>query len=232
MSLDGKRYGLLQVQNLDWLRKGVVVKIVRALYGLKSRGASWRAMFNSSILEMRFKPIIADPDAYRRANAKPDGFMYYEYILVYVDDVLIISHSPQEHLERIKATYELNPNSVGPPKRYLGADVENTTCPKDQTGKEYWSFSAYSYVVNAVKNLSMLLLEEERYLKLSASTPFPSTTYRPELDTSEECGEEMATRYMQLIGILRWAVELGRLDIHTEVALLSQQMALPRVGHL
>ena len=49
---------------------------------------------------------------------------------------------------------------------------------------------------------------------------------------SEECNEEMATRYMQLIGVLRWAVELGRLDIYTKVALLSQQLALPRVGHL
>ena len=32
--------------------------------------------------------------------------------------------------------------------------------------------------------------------------------------------------------MLRWAVELGRLDIYTEVALLSQHLALPRVGHL
>jgi hypothetical protein len=52
------------------------------------------------------------------------------------------------------------------------------------------------------------------------------------MDTSEECDEEKASRYMQLIGVLRWAVELGRLDIYTEVALLSQQLALPRVGHL
>jgi hypothetical protein len=32
--------------------------------------------------------------------------------------------------------------------------------------------------------------------------------------------------------MLRWAVELGRIDIYTEVALLSQQLALPRIGHL
>ena len=41
---------------------------------------------------MGFVGTVADPDVYRRANAKPDGFKYYEYILVYVDDVLIISH--------------------------------------------------------------------------------------------------------------------------------------------
>ena len=37
---------------------------------------------------------------------------------------------------------------------------------------------------------------------------------------------------MQLIGVLRWEIELGRIDIHTEVAILSQYSPLPREGHL
>ena len=37
---------------------------------------------------------------------------------------------------------------------------------------------------------------------------------------------------MQLIGLLRWEIELGCIDIHTEVAILSQYNALPRKGHL
>jgi hypothetical protein len=35
-----------------------------------------------------------------------------------------------------------------------------------------------------------------------------------------------------LIGILRWIVELGRVDICCEVSLLSSHLALPRKGHL
>jgi hypothetical protein len=181
-------------------------------------------MFNDSIQNMGFKPSIADPDVYLREFAKPDGFKYYEYILVYVDDVLIISHAPEEHLKVIAATYELNPASVGPPSRYLGADVEKVTRPGDPTGQEYWSFSAHTYVKNAVKNVKLLLQEEGR--------GFPSTTYRPEVDTTDECGDLHASRYQNLIGVLRWAVELGRIDIYTEVALLSQHLALPRVRHL
>jgi hypothetical protein len=34
------------------------------------------------------------------------------------------------------------------------------------------------------------------------------------------------------LGILRWAVELGRVDITTEVFMLSSHLALPRDGHL
>jgi hypothetical protein len=41
-----------------------------------------------------------------------------------------------------------------------------------------------------------------------------------------------ASYYGSLIGILRWAVELGRVDITTEVSMMSSHLALPRVGHL
>ena len=58
-----------------------------------------------------------------------------------------------------------------------------------------------------------------------------STSYRPELDTSEQLDAEMTNYYQSAIGVLRWAVELGRIDITMEVSMLASQMALPRVGH-
>ena len=35
-----------------------------------------------------------------------------------------------------------------------------------------------------------------------------------------------------MIGILRWIVELGRIDITCEILMLSSHLALPREGHL
>jgi hypothetical protein len=110
-------------------------------------------MSNNSIREMGFQPSIADLDIYLRPFVKPDGYKYYEYILVYVADVLIVSHAPEEHLKVIRANYELNPASVGPPRRLFGANVEKVQKPGDPTGCEYWSFSARTYVKNAVKNV-------------------------------------------------------------------------------
>ena len=80
--------------------------------------------------------------------------------------------------------------------------------------------------------MKLQLQAEGRNLKSTAKTPFPSSTYRPETDTSDECDDKMASRYSQLIGVLRWSVDFGRIDIYTETALLSQHLALPRVGHL
>jgi hypothetical protein len=68
-------------------------------------------------------------------------------------------------------------------------------------------------------------------LKRKVTSPF-TQDYRPELDTSEELNVERATRYQSDIGILRWIVEIGRIDIITEVSLLASHLALPRIGHL
>jgi hypothetical protein len=70
-------------------------------------------------------------------------------------------------------------------------------------------------------------------MKLPARCDTPmSTKYRPELDTSPELSPEVANWYQSAIGILRWAVELGWIDLTTETSMLAAHMALPREGHL
>ena len=54
-------------------RQGSVMKVVRALYGLKSSGAAWRAMFNTTVLEMGFVPTIADLMSIERRKQKKIG---------------------------------------------------------------------------------------------------------------------------------------------------------------
>jgi hypothetical protein len=68
-------------------------------------------------------------------------------------------------------------------------------------------------------------------LKKRASAP-PPLDYRPKLDLNPELTYAMANLYQTQIGVLRWCVELGRIDILTEVSLLSAHFCLPREGHL
>ena len=49
-----------------------------------------------------------------------------------------------------------------------------------------------------------------------ADTPL-SGDYRPELDTSSELGPAEALYYQSLIGVLRWIVKLGWVNICCEV---------------
>jgi hypothetical protein len=56
--------------------------------------------------------------------------------------------------------------------------------------------------------------------------------YLAELDASPELNPQEANYFQSQIGILRWMVEIGRVDIITEVSVLSSHLALPREGHL
>ena len=51
------------------------------------------------------------------------------------------------------------------------------------------------------------------------------------MDTSSTLEPEAASYYQTIIGVLRSMVELGRVDIATEVSLLASHLALPGEGH-
>jgi hypothetical protein len=89
--------------------------------------------------------------------------------------------------------------------------------------------SARDYIKNAgKKNVREELLEENHEgLKSKADWPYPAG-YRAETDTTPELSIELANRYQQLIGVLRWACELGRIDILFEISLLASHAAMPR----
>jgi len=206
--------------------------IVRALYGLKSAGAAFRAHLASFMRQMGYTSCKADPDLWYKAETRPsDNFRYYSYILCYVDDILCVHHDPMSVLNLINGYMPLKPSSVGDPDIYLGAKLKLTRL---NNGVWAWGLSPSKYVAQAVKNCAMHLtdkLNNRFHLPPRADNPFPYD-YHPELDQSEPLDPECSSFYQHLIGVMRWMVELGRIDIATEVSLLSSHLAYPREGHL
>jgi Reverse transcriptase (RNA-dependent DNA polymerase) len=49
---------------------GKNVIIVRVLYGLRSSGAAWQAHLAQSMIDIGFKPCVADPDVWMRAATR------------------------------------------------------------------------------------------------------------------------------------------------------------------
>ena len=204
---------------------GKVLILTRALYGLKSSGAAWRADLAGTLRDLGYSSTQADPDVWIKVMND-----HYEMVLVYVDDILIFSKDPKSVMDVLGNQYELKPESVKQPDIYLGANLDKVQLPD---GRSEWSMSPRTYVKNAIKIVENLLAEDGdgTGMKSSARNPFPSG-YRPEMDVTTELQNELVSRFLQLIGILRWAVEIGRLDIYLEVSQLSQHQALPRQGHL
>ena len=103
--------------------------MVRALYGLKSSGESWQATLAELLRDMKFTDTKADPDVWRRSAVKVNGEQYYELILIYVDDILIISHEPSKIMTKINESFEVKPGSIGTPTTYLGAKIYQHNLP-------------------------------------------------------------------------------------------------------
>ena len=60
---------------------GKIMIVVRALYGLISSGAAFRALLVEVLDGLGYVPSKADPDVYLRPEINSDGFKYYEYLL-------------------------------------------------------------------------------------------------------------------------------------------------------
>ena len=125
----------------------------------------------------------------------------------------------------------MKPSSVGDPDIYLGAKLKQVKLPN---GLMAWGMSPSIYVQQAVKNCQTHLTE-----KLNGTYQIPSRAnnlfpmdYCADTDTLEPLTPENASFFMHLIGVMRWMMEIGRIDIATEVSILSSYLAFPPEGHL
>jgi hypothetical protein len=204
--------------------------IVQALYGLKSAGSSFRNHLADCMRTLGYKSCLADPDLWYKPMVRPDGFKYYAYTLVYSDDILSVNHDAMSALNELDYYFKMKPGSIGDPDFYLGGKLRKVTL---SNGVEAWGISPSKYVQEAVKNVEEYTAKtfNGRKLLKKAPTPFEND-YRPELDTTPYLNAAQANYYQSEIGVLRWMVELGRVDIITEVSLLASQTAMPREGHL
>jgi hypothetical protein len=165
-----------------------------------------------------------------KAETRPDdGVLYWAYILIYVDDILCVHHDPGSPLAKLDEYFKMKEGSIQVPTFYLGAKLKKTVLPN---GVVVWGMSYSKYVQSDIQNVKEYLtaLPGDQMLMKKAYGPFAGV--KPELDESPELDPTRANFYQSQIGILRWCVELVRIDIITEVSMLSTYLCLPREGHL
>ena len=173
----------------------------------------------------------ADRDLWMKPETRcDDGYQYYAYCLLYVDDILMVHHNAKSALKEIDHFFKMKPNSIGDPELYLGAKLRPVTLPNGFSIA--WGMSSSKYIRAAVANVKAY--HKQNYYPTRnkrTSGPFPSD-FSPELDITPLLDTDKALFYQSQIGVLRWTVELGRLDIITEVSELSSFLTMPREGHL
>jgi hypothetical protein len=198
------------------------------LYGLKSAGAALRNHLASCLAHLGYQSLRGDPDVWFLPAVKVTKEAFYEYLLIYTDDILAIGLDPKNVLTRLNRYVTLKPDSIHSPDDYLGTKIKEMVLPN---AKKAWGQSSSHYIQSAVANLKNWMKDKEYKFPKRASTPMV-TNYRPDLDVSPVLDAELSNYYQSLIGVLRWVVEIGRIEITTEVSMLAAHMAMPREGHL
>jgi hypothetical protein len=176
---------------------------------------------------MSYMPTKADPDVWIRPATKPNVFEYYEKTPIYVDNILCISHAPHATMKGIQATFKLKYDKFEKPEIYLRAMLTQ----KIINGMEFRTVSSEQYVKASITTVEAALTSSGQRLPSRYTTPIQAN-YRPELNTTAELKLEGIRYYQEMIGVLWWAIELGRIDIAMKVSMLSSHLALPREGHL
>ena len=189
--------------------------IFKALYGLRSSGARWHEKFADSLRDDGWTPSKSDADVWMRQTGN-----LWEYICVYVDDVLGALICPNEFLDMLRNKCGYHLKGDGELHYHLGCDYG-----RDPDGTLY--STPKKYIERMI----------ESYKEMFGDVPKPYTSPlekndHPEIDTSEELDALGIKKYQSLIGALQWLVSLGRFDVATAVMTMSRFRIAPRQGHL
>ena len=195
--------------------EGHTLIISKALYGLHSSGLRWSERLADVLRAMEFFPSKAEKDIWMR-----DKGDHYEYIAVYVDDLMIASRLPEVIISALVDEHNFKLKGTGPTEFHLGCDFY-----RDKNG--ILCYAPKKYIEKILDN----------YRRIYGKWPKPAHSPlidgdHPELDTSELLSEDNQKIYQSLIGALQWVIQIGRFDITTSVMSLSRFRALPRQGHL
>jgi hypothetical protein len=210
--------------------KGKTELIVRALYGLKSSGASWCAHIAHTSLDMGFVPSRGDPDVCMcQAFKHITKASYWEYLLVSVEDCLAIGMEPRATLHILESYYNYVLKDFVPPTGYLGASI-GTYDLDDHT--QYFFMSPDKYLTNFITFVQANLRKYKIKLN-SIRLDVPMTPgYHHEIYTSDPLDADATNLNQSYIGVLRWCIELGRIDICNALGKFSSYLACPRIGHV
>jgi hypothetical protein len=128
--------------------KGKRALLLRALYGFKSSGASWPAHIAHNLTDMNFTPSHGELDVWMRmAFNQTKKASYWEYLLVYVDDLLDIGLYPRPNLYKLEMDYNYVLEYFCPRTRNLGASI--ITYNLDETATIFFMAPDH-YLVNAI----------------------------------------------------------------------------------
>ena len=140
---------------------------------------------------------------------------------------MVVHHNTLDVLMKIDKYFKLKPNLIGDTDIYLVAKLKKM---RTANGVWAWVNSPDRYVRESVKNMEIYLrgLNNNRWALPNKAEKPVIMGYATEMDESPVLEPDRDSYYQSLIGMVRWMVEIGKVDIITEVSLLASQLEIPR----
>lgn len=185
---------------------GKVLKINKALYGIKQSGRRWFGTLHDELLEMGFRQMHFDPCVFRLKNLT---------IAVYVDDMLLIG--PMDKINGYKSEIQksFSCKDLGQAKYLLGLEINST--------ESHISIGQSAYAQRILNRYGMADCNARK-------TPLDSGTYPLR---NEDLEEPTRTQlYQQRVGSIGYLVIGTRPDLAFSVAMLGTFNANPSEEHL
>lgn len=179
---------------------GNVLRLKRAIYGLKQSSLAWYERVKDCLCKLGFKNSKYEPCLFAK--------MYDNVKIIiglYVDDFLIFSNNETE-TEKLKNVLgsEFKLKDLGPVRQYLGMRI------------------------NLSKNKNVITVDQQQYIEQLVSKfqmsdcKLQSTPIEPKLNVEKTTGCLPDVPYQKLIGSLMYLAVLTRPDIAYAVSYLSQ----------
>jgi hypothetical protein len=97
-----------------------VLKLSKALYGLRQAPRAWNVKLDKSLKKLNFRRCLSEQAVYTRGIGKNAVILG-----VYVDDLIVTGGNPEEiNLFKKQMMIEFEMTDLGPLSYYLGIEVE------------------------------------------------------------------------------------------------------------
>ena len=161
--------------------------IVWALYGGKFARREFWCHLRSCMKHLEFESCLDDSDVWIHASTREYGTKYHEYVLLYVDNFLIISEKAKNILRKETGIYfELKEKSMGPLSLYLGRKMCQVVL---ENGSKAWAFGYEQHLKETLINVKKYISKKGEALPARAPTPVLNTYYL-NIEISEDLGPQ------------------------------------------
>ncbi|XP_073358374.1 uncharacterized protein [Aegilops tauschii subsp. strangulata] len=195
---------------VDPARPHHLCRLVKALYGLKQAPRAWHARLGSVLRALGFTPSTTDTSLF--LLQRPEVMMY---LLVYVDDIILISSSDAAADRLVTALSDnFAVKDLGALHFFLGLEVSRSSAGLTLTQKKY----------------SLDLLRRAGMLQCKHAVTPMSATDRLSALYGDSLSYDDATEYRSLVGGLQY-LTITRPDISYAVNRVCQFLHAPGTSH-